>query len=125
MPLADGAADGLAWRLEGRRFAGLPCVTLIHVGLDRPPFGGCGIQRTPLRHLEPVTVTIGSRLLVFSPLPERARRVRLDGADTSILVEPARQAPGFPGRFLLADLDRGQEPQTVRVFGDGGRAVVT
>ena len=125
VPLAEGAAGGQPWRLDGRRLAGQLCVSLVLVGLDQPPVGRCGIERTSLRHLEPVTTTVGGRLLVFSALPERARRVRLDGSDTSIQVEPARQAPGFPGRFLLVDLDLRRPPVTVRVFGDGGRAVVT
>ncbi len=122
--LADGRAGRQPWRLEGQRRGGKPCVSLFVEGLDRPVSARCGIQRTPLRHLDPVTVTVASRLLVFSALEAQARRVRLDQPNGSIRMEPARSAPGFPSRFFLVDLDPDDPPLAVRAFGDGGRAVV-
>lgn len=125
VPLAEGRAGDQAWRLEGRRGLGKLCVSLVLVGVERPPAGRCGVTRTELRHLVPVIVTVSTRLLVFSPLPAKARRVRLDSGDGTIVVEPARSAPGFPGRFFILDRDLDDPPVTVRVFGEGGRAVVT
>jgi len=39
-------------------------------------------------------------------------------------IVEAGTAPGFPGRFFSAVLDPATSPQTVRIFADGGRAVV-
>lgn len=125
VPLAEGRAGDQAWRLEGRRGLGQLCVSLVLVGVERPPAGRCGVMRNQLRHLVPVVVTVSTRLLVFSPLPAEARRVRLDSGDGTIVVEPARSAPGFPGRFFVVDRDLDDPPFEVRAFGDGGRAVVT
>jgi len=124
-PLAEGRAAGVPWRLEGRRHAGQPCISLLFAGAAQSTPERCGIRRTSLRHLEPITARVGDRLLVFSPLAGGARRVRLDAADGSIRLEPARQEPGFPGRFFVADLDPGLAPVVVRAFAGGGRAVVT
>jgi hypothetical protein len=121
--LAEGQAGAQPWRLEGRRQQGEPCATLVLVGLGRPPVERCGMRRTKLRHLEPVSVTVGGRLLVFAPVPARARRVRLDLADGAIRIEPARTATGFPARFFVVELQRPAE--TVRVFAEGGRAIVS
>lgn len=125
VPLAEGRAGDQAWRLEGRRLDGQPCTVLVLVGIDRPPVGRCGVRRTPLRHVDPVTLTVGGRQLVFSPLTTAARRVRVDTVDGTIRMEPARTAAGFPARFFVVDLDPGNGPQTVRVFAERGRAVVT
>ena len=125
VPLAEGRAGDQAWRLEGRRGLGQLCVSLVLVGVERPPAGRCGVTRNQLRHLVPVVVTVSTRLLVFSPLPGTARRVRLDSGDGTIRVEPAGSAPGFPARFFLAERDPDDRPIDVRAFGDGGRAVVT
>lgn len=124
MLLAEGLVGDQPWRLEGRRLGGQPCLSLELVGLDRPPVRGCSVRRTPLRHLSPVTVPAGGRVLVFSAVEASARRVRLDGADGSIRIEPARQAPGFPARFFVVEVAAGEDPLTVRAFADGGRAVV-
>jgi hypothetical protein len=123
--LTEGRAGSQPWRLEGRRAHGQPCVSLVLPGVDRPPEDRCGVMRNGLRQLEPDTVTVDGRLLVFSPLTGRARRVRLDELDGTIMVEPARQASGFPARFFLVDLEPAHKPLAVRVFGEGGRAVVT
>ncbi|MEO5680116.1 MAG: hypothetical protein ABIS47_10650 [Acidimicrobiales bacterium] len=122
--LAEGVAGGQPWRLEGHRAGGQLCSSLVLVGVDEPPAGRCGLPRTSQRLLDPVTAAFAGRLVVFSALPARARRVRLDGADASLDVEPARAAPGFPGRFFVADLDPATAPVTVRLFAEGGRAVV-
>ncbi len=123
--LAEGRAGDQPWRLEGRRLDGKPCAFLVLVGGDRPPVGRCGVSRTPLRHVDPVSVPVGGRQLVFSPLTIDARRVRVDTVDGTIRIEPARTAAGFPARFFVADLDPGNGPATVRVFAERGRAVVT
>jgi hypothetical protein len=123
--LAEGVAGDQAWRLEGRRALGKPCASLVLAGLDKPPIGRCGVERTELRHVDPVAVTVGDRLLVFSPLPAKARRVRFDSGDGTILVEPAGTAPGYPARFFIVDRDPSDPPLNVRAFGEGGRAVVT
>ena len=125
MLVAEGRAGEQPWRLMGRRQGGRPCLSLVIVGPNREDAGRCGIRRTPLRHLDPVTVPVGSRLVVFSPLPSRARRVRVDTADGAIRLEPARAAAGFPDRFFVLDLDLENPPVAVRAFADGGRAVVT
>lgn len=125
VPLAEGQAGDQAWRLEGQRRLGQACASLILVGVDRPPVGRCGVRRTELRHLDPIAVTVGTRLLVFSPLPSKARRVRLDSGDGTIRVEPARTAPAYPARFFVVDRDPDDAPMHVRVFGEGGRAVVS
>lgn len=122
--LAEGVAGGQTWRLDGRRAGGRLCSTLVLVGVDQTASERCGFPRTTDRLLSPVAVSLGGRLVVFSALPGRARRVRLDGADGSLDVEPARLAPGFPGRFFVADLDPAAGPVTVRLFADGGRSVV-
>ena len=49
----------------------------------------------------------------------------LDSGDGSLHVQPAAAAPGFPGRSFVVDLDQATIPVEVRVFGDGGRAIVT
>ena len=121
--LADGTAGDQLWRLEGRRLGGAPCVELVLPGVAEAPTGGCGTRRTTLRHLQPHRAIVGGRLLVFSPVAARARRVRLDSGAGSIPILPARVATGFPVRFFLADLDPGHDPLYVRVFADGGRAV--
>jgi hypothetical protein len=123
--LTTGQAGGQGWRLEGRRLKGELCVSLSLDGVDRPPAGRCGVRRTPLRHLDPVSITVGGRVLAFSAVPSRSVRVRLDTASGAIRIEPARLAAGFPARFFLVDLDPREAPVTVRVFADGGRAVVT
>jgi len=125
VPLAEGKAGDQTWRLEGQRLGGQLCVSLVLPSIDRPPAGRCGIRRTPLRHLDPVTVMVGSRRVVFSPLPRPTQRVRIDGGDGAIRIEPARSAAGFPARFFVVDLDRNDNPMAVRAFGRGGRAVVT
>lgn len=122
--LTDGTAGGQRWRLEGRRLGGQPCVTLVVEGREVPAVERCGIRRTAPRTLEPAGVTVGGRLLVFSPLVARARRVRLDHADGALRIVPARSTPGFPARFFLADLDPADDPVAVAVFAQGGRAVV-
>lgn len=122
--LTEGRAGEQAWRLEGQRLGGDPCVSLLLLGQDRPRAGRCGVRRTALRHLDPVTATVEGRVLAFSPLPTSARRVRLDGADGSIRILPARRAAGFPARFFVADLTPGSEPTAVRVFAEHGRAVI-
>jgi len=103
----------------------MPCTLLFLGGSDQATNARCGVRRTPLRHLDPVVLGVGTRLLVFSPLPAGARRVRVDGADGSIRVEPARVATGFPGRFFVVDLPTDSPPTQVQAFADGGRAVVT
>lgn len=99
-------------------------MTLVVEGRGGPPAERCGVVRTSLRTIEPATVTVGGRLLVFSPVEARARRVRLDHAGGAIRIVPARSAPGFPARFFLADLDPEDDPSAVRAFAEGGRAVV-
>ena len=125
VPVAEGMAGEQAWRLVGRRQGGQPCLSLVIVRANREEAGRCGVRRTPLRHLDPVTVPVGPRLVVFSPLSDRARRVRVDTADGAIRIEPARAAAGFPARFFVVDLDLENPPMAVRVFAEGGRAVVT
>lgn len=122
--LSDVRLGGDPWRLEGRRLGGRLCAELWTASLPTPVTGRCGLERTPLRHLDPVTVTVGGRLVLFSALPSAARRVRIDGADGSLHIEPARTAAGFPGRWFLISFDPAVEPVTVRIFADGGRAVV-
>lgn len=123
--LADGRAGDQPWRLEGRRTAGRPCLFLLVPGTDQPVDSHCGIRAADLRHLSPNLAVVGGRLLAFSAVAARARRVRLDGADGSITIVPARPARGFPARFFVADLDPGHPPLVVRVFAGGGRAVPT
>jgi hypothetical protein len=123
--LSEGRSGQQAWRLEGRRTRGAPCVSLTLDGSPGPAVDWCGIRRTDLRHIEPAVAPVGDRLLVFSSLPARARRVRFDGSDGSIRIEPARTAPGFPARFFVIDVDPAQPPAAVRAFAEGGRAVVT
>ncbi len=122
--LTDVRVDDGAWRLEGRRRDGQLCATLRVDSLTEPVAARCGLVRTELRHLEPVTVALGGEVVLFSALPSAARRVRIDGADGSLHIVPADTAPGFPGRFFSAVLDPATSPQTVRIFADGGRAVV-
>lgn len=122
--LAEGRVGDRAWRLEGRRLGGEPCVSLVLDGGERPAPERCGIRRTQMRHLDPVFVPVGDRVLAYSPLVEKARRVRLDGVDRTIKVVPARQAPGFPARFFLTELGRGGELTTVRVFAKRGRSLI-
>lgn len=122
--LAEGQAGDRRWRLAGRRLAGEPCVSLVVAGEGEATTDRCGIRRTDLRHLVPLTSVVGGRLLVFSALEARARRVRLDHPDGTIRIEPAHSAAGFPARFFLVELDPADQPLTVRAFGDGGRAVV-
>jgi len=121
--LAEGRVGDQPWRLEGRRMGGEPCASLLLVGSDGPAADRCGIRSTPLRHLDPVNVSAGGRVLVFSPLPDGARRVRLDAPDGSIRLEPARTAPGFPARFFVVDLDPKESPKEVRAFAQDGRMV--
>jgi hypothetical protein len=123
--LAEGQAGDQRWRLEGRRLRGEPCTFLVLVGVDRPPIDRCGVRRTPLRHLDPAAVNVGQRRLVFSPLPGAARRVRIDTVDETIRMEPARTAPGFPGRFFVVELGLQDGLVAVRVFAERGRAIVT
>ena len=123
--LTEGTTGGEAWRLEGWRAEGQPCVALVAQDADRPMAERCGIWRTPQRHLNPVVAGLGDRILVFSALAADARRVRLDGNDGSIRVETAQSAAGFADRFFVVDLAVDNRPVAVRVFGDGGRAVVT
>jgi hypothetical protein len=123
--LTEGQVGDQRWRLEGRRLDGEPCTSLVLVGVDRPPIDRCGVRRTTLRHLDPAAVNVGDRRLVFSALPPAARRVRIDTVDGTIRMEPARTAPGFPGRFFVLDLDQRDGLVAVRVFAERGRAVVT
>lgn len=123
--LTEGRVGDEAWRLEGRRLDGRPCASLFLVGADKPAASRCGIERDDVRHLKPVLAIFASRLFVFSAVPARARRVRVDGPDGSIRIEPAREAAGFPARFFVIDVDPADRPSDVLVFGDGGRAVVT
>ena len=123
--LAEGRAGELAWRLEGQRTGGQLCTALVLVGLERPADSRCGLRRTVLRHLDAAAIAVGGRLLVLSAFPSRARRVRIDGGDGSLHVQAAEAAPGFPGRYFVVDLDQATIPVEVRVFGDGGRAIVT
>ena len=123
--LAEGSSGGQAWRLGGRREGGRLCTSLALAGSEEPADSRCGLRRTPLRHLDAPVIFVEDRLLVFSALPQQARRVRLDGADGSLHVEEGRDAAGFPGRFFVAEIDGSAYPVTVRVFGDGGRAIVT
>lgn len=122
--LAEGRVGQQPWRLDGRRTDGRLCTSLVVGDGDEPTDSRCGLRRTPLRHLDAPSIAVDGRLLVVSALPERARRVRIDGADGSLLVEEARDAPGFPGRFFVADLDQAAEPVTVRIFAGGGRPVI-
>ncbi len=122
--LTDVPVDDGAWRLEGRRRDGQLCATLRIDSLTEPVAARCGLVRTELRHLEPVTAGIGDKVVLFSPLPSAARRVRIDGADGSLHIVVAGTAPGFPGRFFSAVLDPAITPATVRIFADGGRAVI-
>lgn len=92
-------------------------------GLDAPVAERCGLVRNALRHLEPVSLVFNGRLVLFSALPSTAQRVRIDGASGSLHIQPARQAPGYPGRFFIVDLDPTEAPVTVRIFGRGGRAI--
>lgn len=122
--LIEGTTGQQGWRLEGRRLGGDPCVSLALAGQDRPAAQGCGIRRTEQRHLDPIVASVGERVLVFSPLPARARRVRFDSADGTIRMLPADRAAGFPARFFLTDMAPGDEPSAVRVFADHGRSVI-
>jgi hypothetical protein len=122
--LADVRVPGDAWLLEGRRRDGQLCAALRIDSLTEPIAARCGVVRTELRHLEPVTAGIGDEVVLFSALPSAARRVRIDGADGSLHIVPASTAPGFPGRFFSAVLDPATSPQTVRIFADRGRAVI-
>jgi len=123
--LAEGRVGDESWRLEGRREGGQLCTSLVLAGLPEPAVDRCGLRRTPLRHLDAPAIAVGGRLLVFSALPAKARRVRIDGGDGSLHVQPAAVADGFPGLFFVVDLDPVTDPVTVRVFADGGRAIVT
>ena len=123
--LAEGFIGGQAWRLDGRREGGRLCTSLVLADAEEPADSRCGLRRTPLRHLDAPAIFVEDRLLVFSALPQQARRVRIDGADGSLHVEEGRDAAGFPGRFFVADVDASAYPVTIRVFGDGGRAIVT
>ena len=123
--LAEGRVGERPWRLDGRRADGQLCTALVLEGIPDPIAPRCGLRRTALRHLEPAVVEVEGRLLVFSALPERARRVRADLVDGSLRVTPAQAAPGFPGRYFVLELDPDERPFAVRVFGDGGRAIVT
>jgi len=120
--LATVQPDGREWEMRGARRAGSLCVTLR--GADGVLGERCGEERTALRTWEVSTFSAGSRVVVFAPLPPRARRVRLDGLDGSLMVVEAQTAPGFPGRFLLAEVDAAATPKEVRVFAAHGRAVV-
>ena len=122
--LTDVPIGGDVGRLEGRRGDGQLCAALRVDSLIEPVAARCGLVRTVLRHLEPVTADVGDKVVLFSPLPSAARRVRIDGADGSLHIVPARIAPGFPGRFFSAVLDPAMTPATVRIFADGGRAVI-
>lgn len=122
--LADVPVEGDVLRLEGRRGDGQLCAALRVDSLTEPVAARCGLVRTALRHLEPVTTGVGDKVVLFSALPSAARRVRIDGGDGSVQVVSARSAPGFPGRFFVAVLDSATTPQTVRIFADGGRAVI-
>jgi len=82
-----------------------------------------GTRHKPAQAVDVGIVDAGGRVLVFSPLPAGARRVRLDATDGSIRIEPARTAPGFPARFFVIDLDPAERPQDVRAFTQGGRMV--
>jgi len=121
--LGDLRIGGEQWRLEGRRTDGRLCTALLAEGTTDPITGRCGLERTALRHLQPSLVALGGRIVLFSALPAAARRVRIDGGDGLLLVETARQAPDFPGRFFLTDLDPAVGPVTIRIFGEGGRAI--
>lgn len=122
--LADVPVEGDVWRLEGRRGGGQLCAALRVDSLTEPVAARCGLVRTEMRHLEPVTAGVGGKVVLFSALPSAARRVRIDGGDGSLQVFPARTAPGFPGRFFVAVLDSATTQQTVRIFAEGGRAVI-
>jgi len=122
--LTEVRVPGDAWRLEGRRRDGKLCAALRIDSLTEPIAARCGVVRTELRHLEPSTAGLGNEVVLFSALPSAARRVRIDGADGSLHIVPAGTAPGFPGRFFSAVLDTATTPQTVRIFDDGGRAVI-
>jgi len=122
--LGDLRIGAEQWRLEGRRTDGRLCTALLAEGTTDPITGRCGLERTALRHLQPSLVALRGRVVLFSALPAAARRVRIDGGDGLLCVEPARQAPDFPGRFFLTDLDPAVGPVTVRIFGEGGRAIL-
>lgn len=111
-----------AWELRGERRAGVTCLALreADVVLEER----CGATATDLRTWEVSTVSYGNRVVVFAPLPANAVHVRLDGLDQSVHVVDARAADGFPGRFLLDDVDSDATPQVVRVFASHGRALV-
>jgi len=121
--LGDLRIGGEQWRLEGRRTDGRLCTALLAEGTTDPITGRCGLERTALRHLQPSLVALGGRIVLFSALPAAARRVRIDGGDGLLRVEAAQQVPGFPGRFFLTDLDPAVGPVTIRIFGEGGRAI--
>jgi len=121
--LGDLRIGAEQWRLEGRRTDGRLCTALLAEGTTDPITRRCGLERTALRHLQPSLVALGGRIVLFSALPAQSRRVRIDGGEGLVRIEPARQAPDFPGRFFLTDLDPAVGPVTVRIFGDGGRAI--
>jgi len=122
--LADVRVPGDAWLLEGQRRDGQLCAALRIDSLTEPIAAQCGLVRTELRHLEPVTAGVGDKVVLFSPLPSAARRARIDGADGSLHIVVAGTAPGFPSRFFSAVLDPAITPATVRIFAEGGRAVI-
>lgn len=122
--LTEGRTGEQAWRLEGQRRGGDACVSLVLAGQDRPAADRCGMRRTTERRLDPAIAAVDERLLVFSPVASRARRVRLDGADGSIRILPARRAPGFPARFFVADVEPRSQPIAVRVFAEHGRSII-
>jgi hypothetical protein len=120
--LGTTGPPGEAWELVGARRGGRLCATLRRTGEALSE--RCGEEATSIRTWEVSTTAYESRVVVFAPLPTRAIHVRLDGLDGSITVVDARTAPGFPGRFLLTEVDANATPKSVRVFGIHGRAVV-
>jgi hypothetical protein len=116
------AGPGGAWEVVGSRRGGVLCTTL-RSG-DRVQGERCGAEATDRKTWEVLTVGYASRVVVIAPLPSSAVHVRLDGVDGSIVVVDARTAAGFPGRFLLTEVESSATPAAVRVFGRNGRAVV-
>jgi hypothetical protein len=110
-----------AWEVVGSRRGGVLCTTVLSGGVVQGE--RCGIEATEQKTWEVLTIGYTTRVIVTAPLPTSAVHIRLDGVDGSIVVLDAQTAAGFPGRFLLTEVDSSATPAAARVFGRHGRAL--
>lgn len=112
------------WSLVGWRRGGELCAALRDGSTTLAERCGAVAADDPERTWDVPSVAYSDRAVVFAPLPEVARRIRIDGRDGMLMVIDAGTAAGFPGRFLLTDLSGDTLPIEVRVFAGKGRPVV-